>query len=316
MAMHEFIDIQGRQNDNVLKYCIVISLLLHVVLAAGLPHFTELVPTKAALRPGETVTPVRLIESQLLPNKLDKPPEKASAISDRDHRTERERLPKLPPSPTPPVGKIDPSQPRIASLAPPSAPEDLIRDEESPKNQDHEIKNSQEDKSISKSKAKPRDNTVKKSSIPNKEQRVDLRPTPQEIEKGLSSGGGTGSPDLFPDGEVEEATVDINTREDKFFSYLLHLKNKIQGVWVYPSSASQSGLGGSLSVEFSIARDGQLLYVNLMDSSGHSILDESALRAIRSAAPYFPFPSRLKAKRLKIRANFIYVTNSYFRNIM
>ena len=63
---------------------------------------------------------------------------------------------------------------------------------------------------------------------------------------------------------VEEAVVDINTREDKFFSYMLQLKRKIQGVWVYPASAAQSGLGGSLALEFSIAKNGDLLYVNLL----------------------------------------------------
>jgi len=94
------------------------------------------------------------------------------------------------------------------------------------------------------------------------------------------------------------------------------LKQKIQGVWVYPSVAAKSGLGGALAVEFAISKDGELLYVNLLDSSGHAILDESAIKAIRTAAPYFPFPERMKAKRLKIRANFIYITGNYFRSIM
>jgi protein TonB len=115
---------------------------------------------------------------------------------------------------------------------------------------------------------------------------------------------------------VEEAVVDINTREDRFFSYLMHLKQKIQGVWVYPQVAARSGLGGSLTVEFSIAKTGDLIAVNLLDSSGHAILDESAMKAIKTAAPYHPFPERLKAQRLRIRANFIYVTSSFFRSIM
>ena len=85
---------------------------------------------------------------------------------------------------------------------------------------------------------------------------------------------------------------------------------------MYPTAAASSGIGGSLSVEFSIAKNGELVYVNLLDSSGHTILDESAIKAIKSAAPYYPFPPRLHAKRLRIRANFIYVTSNFLRNIM
>jgi protein TonB len=142
-------------------------------------------------------------------------------------------------------------------------------------------------------------------------QPVDLRPNAAEIARGSFGGGAD-----FLQGEADEIVLDINTKEDRFSSYLVHLKQKIQGVWIYPSGAAKAGLGGGLTVEFSIDKSGELLYVNLLDSSGHTILDESAVKAIRTAAPYNPFPARMKAKKLRIRANFIYVTQNFFRNIM
>jgi protein TonB len=161
--------------------------------------------------------------------------------------------------------------------------------------------------------AEPNHKPAKKEPSP-RNRPSDLAPTPQDIINGLSSA--RSSPDFFPDGDVEEAVVDMNTREDRFYNYLLHIKQKIQGVWVYPSVAARSGLGGSLVVEFLIAKTGDLLEVKLLDSSGHAILDESAMKAIRSAGPYHAFPERLRAQRLRIRANFVYVTSSFYRSIM
>ncbi len=301
--------------DKILKYCIVASCVLHIVLFTALPHMAGLAPTQSLLKPGEKVTPVRLVEPPAEEKKPEPPPLQASAISDRDHTALRERIPKAPPSPTPPLPRMEPVQQQMASLPPPMAPHDLVKPkEETPPKEDNN-KPSAVEKPAPKNHVKhtnPADQHAKQKSLPNP--KPDLRPTMQDMARGLSAPGG--SPDFFPEGDIDEAVLDINTRDDRFVPYLLHLKRKIQGVWVYPSVAARSGLGGSLTVEFSIARTGELLGVNLLDSSGHTVLDESAMRAIKDAAPYFPFPDRMRAKRLRIKANFIYVTSNYFRSIM
>lgn len=301
--------------DKILKYCIVASCVLHVALFTALPHMAGLAPTNSLLKPGERVTPVRLVEPPAEEKKPEPPPIQASAISDRDHTALRERLPKAPPSPRPPLPRMEPVQQKMASLPPPMAPHDLVKPKEEtpPKEDDH--KPSAVEKPAPRNHAKhanPADRHAKHKNLQNP--KPDLRPTVQDIARGLSAPGG--SAEFFPEGDIDEAVVDINTREDRFFSYLLHLKRKIQAVWIYPSAAARSGIGGSLTVEFSVARTGELLGVNLLDSSGHTVLDESAVKAIKSAAPYFPFPDRMRAKRLRIKANFIYVTSNYFRSIM
>jgi len=303
---------------NILKYCIIASLALHLMLFASLTRVADLTPTKALLKPGETVTSVRLVEPPPQEKVPEPPPQQAAAISDRDHTAEKQWLPKMMPAPQPPLGKLatpQPAEKRIASLSPPVAPEDVAKTEpevakekEPKKPAAHDKSHKKElDKSTPETKAAPKARNLRNMN-------VDLNPTAEEVARGLSNPGG--SADFFPDGDSEEVVVDINTREEKFFSYLLHLKKKIQGVWVYPTSAARSGIGGALVIEFSVANNGELLYANLLDSSGHSVLDRSALAAVKAAAPYFPFPPRMKAKRLRIRANFIYVTSSYFRSIM
>jgi protein TonB len=301
--------------DKILKYCIVASCVLHVALFTALPHLAGLGPTKPLLKPGEKVTPVRLVEPRAEEKKPEPPPLQASAISDRDHTALQERLPKVPPSPRPPLPRMEPVEQKMASLPPPKVPHDLVKPQEETTAKEDSPKPSVVEKPAPRNHTKhaePLEQHAKRKTPRNHS--IDLRPTPEDIISGLSQPGG--SQDFFPEGNPDEAVIDINTRDDRFFPYLLHLKQKIQGVWVYPSVAARSGIGGSLTVEFLIARNGQLLGVNLLDSSGHTILDESAMRAIKDAAPYFPFPERMRAKRLRIKANFIYVTSNYFRSIM
>ncbi|MGB6065938.1 MAG: energy transducer TonB [Desulfomonilaceae bacterium] len=301
--------------DTILKYCIIASCVLHIALFTGLPHMSNWAQTKSLLRPGEKVTPVRLVESPPESKKPEPPPQKASAISDRNHTALRQRLPKMLPAPKPPIGKMEPLQKKLAALPPPAVPEDLVKPKEEKRLKEDNPKPLAPDKHTYKNRLKRTDPLDHRPlSRSPKRVNVDLRPTPADIRRGLSPPGG--SPEFFPEGDANEAVVDINTRDDRFFSYLIQLKRKIQAVWTYPSAAAHAGIGGSLTLEFSIARTGQLLGVNLLDSSGHTVLDESAMKAIKNAAPYYPFPPRLHAKRLRIRANFIYVTGNSFRSIM
>jgi periplasmic protein TonB len=304
-----------RDKDLYLPYCIAVSLLLHVVIFAVLPQLGKWAPARPFPSQGEQTTPVRLVE---LPpqQQQEKPPDNAAALSDRDHTAERQRLPKAVPAPKSPLGQVDSMPNRIAALPPPMAPEDF----EKPKEEKRKLEEKADNEPAVQKPSKKGPLNGKHHSSPRpkrdplKNRNVDLRPTPGEIARGLASPGGPS--DFFHDGDPDETVVDINTREERFFSYLHHLKQKIQAVWIYPSVAAKAGIGGNLTVEFLISRDGELLGVNLLDSSGHTILDDSAISAIKSAAPFFPFPERLTAKRMRIRANFIYVTSNFLRNIM
>ncbi|MGC8908107.1 MAG: energy transducer TonB [Desulfomonilaceae bacterium] len=296
---------------------IVASLLLHVAVLGWFSASGAFQARPALLKPGDELTNVRLIEQPMTERRDEPAPEHARAISDRNHTAAVEKIPKTLPAPKAPLGQMDMQQQKLAALMPPAAPDIKPPLNDESKKQTPKKKELEPEKNATAPKI-PRQ-SLHRPQKPQKQQRPlapDLNPTQRETEIATGAAPYAGSPDFFPDGDVDEAVVDINTREEKFFSYLLYLKNKIQGVWVYPSSAANAGIGGSLTVEFSIARNGELLSVNLIDSSGHAILDESAIRAIKVAAPYYPFPSRMRAKRLRIRANFVYITSSYFRRIL
>ena len=106
---------------------------------------------------------------------------------------------------------------------------------------------------------------------------------------------------------VKEETVSLNTQEFKYYSYFLKLKRKIENVWNYPSEAAAQGQQGQLFMEFSISKKGDLEQMKLINSSNYSILDEEALRAVRTAlnSP-MPFPEAWGLDRLNVRASFTY----------
>jgi TonB family protein len=296
--------------DTYLTIAVVISVLFHAAVLGLLPRVLNLTPRSRLLKPGEEITRVRMVEFPNPPEKPEPPPKKAAALSDRNHTAERERLPKKMPNPL--LGQVAPPPPRIAALAPPMAPEDLIKPKE--EQREHKPKPVERQKLRSKAVKPEKPTGSSRRGTAGKRRKMDIVPTPGEIARALAGPGG--SPGFYPEGNQEEEVIDINSREDRYFSYLLHLKRKIEGVWIYPRVAAENGVGGALIVEFIIYKSGKLLEVKLLDSSGVALLDQSAMKAIRSAAPYHPFPPRLRAKRLRIRAKFIYLTKSFYRRIM
>lgn len=85
------------------------------------------------------------------------------------------------------------------------------------------------------------------------------------------------------------------TRRDPGAYYMDSWRRKIErvGNQNYPAEASRQGIHGSLILRVTIKRDGTLDHVELVESSGHAVLDNAALRIVRLAAPYSPFTGDL-----------------------
>ncbi|HIK58895.1 MAG TPA: energy transducer TonB [Nitrospinaceae bacterium] len=107
----------------------------------------------------------------------------------------------------------------------------------------------------------------------------------------------------------DDEPVSLDTTEVKYASYFARIKHQIERVWIYPNDAAKRGISGDLNLTFSISKDGNLLGARLLDRSGYEILDIAALKAVKEAAPFYPFPSNFQRKKLTIQANFIYTPN-------
>jgi len=78
--------------------------------------------------------------------------------------------------------------------------------------------------------------------------------------------------------------------------YLNSWRRKIEriGNLNYPAEARQRKLFGSLRLLVSLLPDGSLKEVEILESSGHVVLDSAAIRIVRLAAPFAPFPYDLR----------------------
>lgn len=108
-----------------------------------------------------------------------------------------------------------------------------------------------------------------------------------------------------------EATVNINTRELRYASYMNGVKNLVESVWRYPAQAKRERITGTLLMRFSIDRDGNLAGVEILRSSGEPMLDHAAIEAVRKSAPYAPLPESWGVTRLHIHATFEYLLRNF-----
>lgn len=80
-------------------------------------------------------------------------------------------------------------------------------------------------------------------------------------------------------------------------AYLHNWRSKVEeiGNRHYPLASSRYGIYGDLRLLVAIRYDGTIDSIEILASSGHAVLDEAAIRIVRMAAPYEPFPADLRS---------------------
>jgi TonB family protein len=106
--------------------------------------------------------------------------------------------------------------------------------------------------------------------------------------------------------EETEDTISLDTKDKKYTSYAKVIKARLMQHWKYPREAWENLIEGKVLVVFSLNRQGYLKEIKIIKPSGYDILNKEAERAIRSAAPFPPFPGSVTVARLNINADFAY----------
>jgi len=104
----------------------------------------------------------------------------------------------------------------------------------------------------------------------------------------------------------KEETVDLGSFDIKYSFYLKKVKQKIEGIWIYPRAAFEQEEEGIAVVKFSIGEGGNITSSQIIESSGSSNLDQGTLDVVRSAAPYDPLPREFNISQLNVVATFHY----------
>ena len=101
-------------------------------------------------------------------------------------------------------------------------------------------------------------------------------------------------------------TVWMDSQQDLLHSFMRRFRTNVYNVWNYPGSAVQRGQQGTCLLRITIDRRGNISDVQLLESSGHRILDDEAISAVRQGATYGPLPRAYPHEELKIMAFFDY----------
>jgi periplasmic protein TonB len=85
-------------------------------------------------------------------------------------------------------------------------------------------------------------------------------------------------------------------------AYLLDWRRRLEAVGnqYYPEASIRYGMYGNLRMLVVIRQDGSLEDIQVLSSSGYAVLDEAAIKIVRMAAPYAPFPPELQATTDKL----------------
>jgi len=90
--------------------------------------------------------------------------------------------------------------------------------------------------------------------------------------------------------------VTASTQEYVFASYVDSWRRKIErvGNLNFPEEASRRKISGSLILDVALNVDGTISKIRVSRSSGHKMLDNAAIKIVRLAAPFAPFPKEIR----------------------
>lgn len=99
-------------------------------------------------------------------------------------------------------------------------------------------------------------------------------------------------------GRERRKAISTSTKEYRYASYMEAWRRKVEriGNLNYPQEAKEKALFGSLILHAAVRADGSLEGVRVVRSSGHEVLDDAAVKIVRLAAPFAPFPDDIKAE--------------------
>lgn len=94
---------------------------------------------------------------------------------------------------------------------------------------------------------------------------------------------------------VEQVTAMRTLKSDNAW-YVQNWVDKVTrvGNLNYPRQARQAGIHGDLRLLVSLNKDGTIRELQILQSSGSSVLDDAAIQIVRMAAPFAPFSEGMK----------------------
>ncbi len=103
-------------------------------------------------------------------------------------------------------------------------------------------------------------------------------------------------------------TAYVQRKTSPVSEYVRSVSQQIRRNFVYPWAAKEANLEGSLRLALRVYYTGELLDVEIRESSGYAVLDENAVNMVKKVAPYPPFSPEMQQKELWIDLPIVYKT--------
>lgn len=315
-AANQFIPKTPKDRPALLALCLFFSVLLHLLVVLLLP--IEKLRSDSPITKQQEPTIVRLVDKPASIEKKEyeldqkplkpapEPPEKSSRLAEENQIVKKETAPKgedfrdqtakpfiapsVKPTPVPPK----PTPPQTTAAVPTEAPK-------LPTTPTGRLPSQQTQPQSPAQPAKP---------LPSLEQLTQL--TPDTLNRITSADREMSEKIKKREGIEEGDTVWLNLKRGLLISFFRRFHNQIEGVWNYPQKALENEIQGTLLLKITVNKDGELLDVDLLKSSGSDLLDFEAIQAVYRAAPFGPLGKHYPYPDLKIMAHFHYtITGKY-----
>jgi protein TonB len=110
--------------------------------------------------------------------------------------------------------------------------------------------------------------------------------------------------------------ISASTKEYEYAAYMAAWVARIEriGNLNYPDEARHQQLHGQLVLTVALNRDGTVKSIDVIQPSGHKLLDDAAIRIVRLAVPFPPIPPNEKVDELYITRTWQFLPGDILRN--
>lgn len=110
----------------------------------------------------------------------------------------------------------------------------------------------------------------------------------------------------FADDVADGDTRFLNSNDVMFGSFLRRFETAVYGVWRYPQEAALKGIEGVTPVKITFNRNGEVVNIKLLESSGSRLLDDEVFRTLRLVGPMGNLPKGYPKEEFHLIAFFQY----------
>jgi protein TonB len=110
--------------------------------------------------------------------------------------------------------------------------------------------------------------------------------------------------------------ISANTKEYSYAAYMAAWVARVEriGNLNYPDEARREQMHGELVLTVALRKDGTIKSVDVIESSGHKLLDDSAVRIVNQAAPFPPIPAEDGVDELYVTRTWQFLPGDILRN--